>query len=86
MRLGAVLGVALVALAASLGHLIWDTINYTFPPDLEPDPSNSRHVGDQPSNISWFVHITDLHISKFYAPERTSGAIMSGVPSRVAAS
>jgi len=73
MRLGAVFGVALVALAASLGNLIWDTINYTFPPDLEPDPSNSRHVGDQPSNISWFVHITDLHISKFYAPERTSG-------------
>lgn len=73
MRLGAVFGVALVALAASLGHLIWETINYTFPKDLEPDPFDSQHVGDQPSNLSWFVHITDLHISKFYAPERTSG-------------
>ena len=73
MRLGPVLGVALVALAASLGNLIWDTINYTFPPDLKPDPSDNRRVGDQPTNLSWFVHITDLHISKFYAPERTTG-------------
>ena len=28
-------------------------------------------VGTSSSNITWLVHLTDLHLSKFYAPERT---------------
>jgi len=74
MRSGPLTLVALVALSASLGNLVWETLNYSFPPELKPDPSLAQYVfGDQGSNISWFIHITDLHISKFYAPERTSG-------------
>ena len=28
-------------------------------------------VGSSPSNITWLVHVTDLHLSKFHAPDRT---------------
>ena len=29
-------------------------------------------VGSSEGNISWFVQITDLHISKYYAADRTA--------------
>ena len=29
-------------------------------------------VGNSEEGISWFVQITDLHISKYYSPDRTS--------------
>ena len=73
MRVGMVVTVALVNLVASLVNLVWETVHYDFPPDMDPQAEDLRQVGDSPTNLTWFIHITDLHISKFYAPERTAG-------------
>ena len=65
--------VVLASLVTSLLHLVWSTLQYGFPEELPPNLLDIRRVADSPTNISWFVHITDLHLSKFHAHERTSG-------------
>lgn len=72
------LGLVLACFTASLIHIVSNTFRYDLPPDLssdylEEDDKAIIKVGDSPTNISWFVHLTDLHLSKFYAPDRTSG-------------
>lgn len=71
MKLNLVLLIAFVAFIASFANLVSETLDYGFPDDLVKADDNTT-VGDSSENITWFVHVTDLHISKFYVPERTS--------------
>jgi len=69
MKLNLVLLIAFVAFIASFANLVSETLDYGFPDDLAKANDNII-VGDTAENITWFVQITDLHISKFYSPER----------------
>lgn len=61
------------AVLAAFVNLVWETLDYGFPDDLmRPTSNKTAVVGAQSSQIIWFAHLTDLHISKFYAPERNS--------------
>ena len=74
--------VLVLACAAALGQLVWRSLVYDFPPDLPPSHQDGV-VADSASNISWFVHISDLHLSKFHSPERRSDLL--GLTSELAA-
>eukprot|EP00092_Neocalanus_flemingeri_P069433 GFUD01085084.1.p1 GENE.GFUD01085084.1~~GFUD01085084.1.p1 ORF type:complete len:132 (-),score=20.83 GFUD01085084.1:19-414(-) len=71
MKINLILVIVLVAFIASFANLVSETLDYGFPDDLVKADDNST-VGDSTKNITWFVHVTDLHISKFNAPDRTS--------------
>jgi len=71
MKINLILLIVSVAFLASFTNLVSETWDYGFPDDLVKVDDNST-VGDSSKNITWFVHVTDLHISKFYVPERTS--------------
>jgi len=72
MKINLLLVIVFVAFLASIANLIYETLDYGFPDDLVKAEDIST-VRDSTENITWFVHVTDLHISKFKSPERTSG-------------
>jgi len=67
-----VIGIIFVALGSSLMNMILETLNQVPPPDMIQDSIKMNLVvGDSEDRVTWWVHITDLHISMFHAPDRT---------------
>lgn len=60
------------AVVAAFVNLVWETLDYGFPDDLAKPEDDKALVGAESTDIVWFAHLTDLHISKFYSPNRTT--------------